>query len=326
MLGPKPPGALPGEAPLGSLAEVGGAGVSLKIDLGGFPSLASPGGAQPRAKSGFWLLFACLVFLTGGCAETMMGAGVERDVAQLRQDVDALTLSVHRSRSNTETLLSQLDRRSREQHAESQKQLAALSSRTEALGNELASLSARVEDISQRVEQLNRQLKAASAPSAAGAPRPSTGAAPGSAAASQPAQVYQAAYIDFSKGNYPLAIAGFREFLRKFPDSDLADNAQYWIGEAYFSLARMYATQGQPDKATQELERAVQEFRKVIVNYPRGDKAPTALYKEALVLLELKQPSLARARLQYLLDHFPQSEEAPLAQERLAGLKDSGAR
>ena len=66
---------------------------------------------------------------------------------------------------------------------------------------------------------------------------------------------------------------------------------------------------------------AVQEFRKVVVNYPRGAKVPTALYKEALTLAELKQTALAQTRLQYLLDHFPQSEEAPLAKERLAALR-----
>ena len=65
----------------------------------------------------------------------------------------------------------------------------------------------------------------------------------------------------------------------------------------------------------------MKEFRKVVVNYPRGGKIPTALYKEALALAELKQTALAKERLQYLLDHFPQSEEAPLAKERLAALK-----
>ena len=59
----------------------------------------------------------------------------------------------------------------------------------------------------------------------------------------------------------------------------------------------------------------------VSLTYPRGDKVPTALYKEALALLELKQPALAQARLQYLVDTFPQSEEAPLAKERLASLE-----
>ena len=132
---------------------------------------------------------------------------------------------------------------------------------------------------------------------------------------------YQAAYLDFSKGNFALAIPAFREFVRRFPDSPLADSAQYAIGESHFSMARATATAGQPDKSKEELEQAVQEFRKVIVNYPRGSKVPTALYKEALVLAELKQTALAQARLEYLLQHFPQSEEAPLAKERLAALK-----
>jgi TolA-binding protein len=111
--------------------------------------------------------------------------------------------------------------------------------------------------------------------------------------------------------------------LRRFPDHDLAGSAQYWLGEAHLSLGRNYTNAGQTDKATQALEQAVVEFKKVIANYPRGDKAPAALYKEALVLIELKQPALAQARLQYLIDNFPQAEETPLARERLSTLKAS---
>ena len=246
----------------------------------------------------------------------MAGSGVEQDLAQLRQDVTALSLAVHRSRGDTETVLGQLERRSRDQTAEIQKQLAALQSRTE----ELSRLTARMDELAQRVEMLSRQVRATPPPAGPAPPRPAP-TPPREPGGPQPADVYQTAYIDFSKGNYPLAIAGFREFLRRFSDSDLANNAQYWVGEAYFSLARGYANQGQADKVQGALEQAVQEFRKVIVNYPRGEKVPTALYKEALALLGLKQPSLAEARLKYLLEHFPQSEEAPLARDRLASLK-----
>src|SRR2546421_277637 len=85
-----------------------------------------------------------------------------------------------------------------------------------------------------------------------------------------------------AEGGYLLAITGFRDFLRRFPDHKLADNAQYWIGESYLALAHSYANAGQQDdKATQALEEAVREFRRVITNYPRGDKVPTAIYKEA---------------------------------------------
>ena len=137
----------------------------------------------------------------------------------------------------------------------------------------------------------------------------------------QPQDLYQASYLDFSKGSYSLAIDGFREFLRRYPDHPQAHNAQYWIGEGYAALAQQYANGGQTDRATEALQRAVLEFRKVVANYPRGDRTPTALYKEALTLMELKQPTLAQARLQYLVDTFPQAEETPLARERLTALR-----
>lgn len=158
----------------------------------------------------------------------------------------------------------------------------------------------------------------ASAPPAA-APPPGVGARPSTTL--QPQDIYQAAYIDFSKGSYDLAMAGFREFLRRFPEHQLAGNAQYWIGESYFSMARTSTNAGQADKAKGELEQAVQEYRKVLANYPRGEKAPTAIYKEALALIDLKQTALAQQRLEYLVANFPQAEETPMARERLAAIK-----
>jgi len=142
----------------------------------------------------------------------------------------------------------------------------------------------------------------------------------------QPQDIYQAAYIDFSKGSYALAMAGFREFLRRFPDHALAGNAQYWIGESYLSQARAAANAGQSERVAQELESGVQEFRKVLANYPRSEKAPSALYKEALALIELKQPAVAQQRLEYLVANFPQAEETPLARERLSTLKSPATR
>jgi tol-pal system protein YbgF len=222
-----------------------------------------------------------------------------------------------------------MDRRLAEQTAETGKQLSALSARLEVLSGDVAALSARAEDMNRRLEALRKAGAAvrpgppasvAPSPSppsgqAAAPPRPTTGAL-------LPEDVYQAAYIDFSKGGYQLAITGFRDFLRRFPEHKLADNAQYWIGESYLALAHSYVNAGQQeDKATQALEEAVREFRRVITNYPRGDKVPTAIYKEALALLDLKKPAEARTRLQYLIDNFPRAEETPLARDRLNALK-----
>ena len=268
-----------------------------------------------------WTLLTVTLTAAAGCAD-VSGQALQQDVAQLRQDLNSLTLAVHRGRGDTETVVGQLDRRTREQGAESSKQSAALNARLDVLSAEVARVSARVDELSQRVETLGRGTPSGGAAPRSGAPAPSGAAVPpparGGGASAE--ESYQAAYLDFSKGLYPLAVSGFRDFLRRFPDSPLADSSQYWIGEAYFSMAR--ATASQPEKARENLEQAVQEFRKVVVAYPRGSKVPTALYKEALALVELKQTALAQARLQYLVEHFPQSEEAPLAKERLASLKD----
>jgi len=267
---------------------------------------------------------------------------------QVRADVAALQLAMQRTRGDTDAATSQANRQAREQTAETSRQLTALTQRVESLSTTLAGLAGRVDDLNSRVEALNRQLRAGAprptappttaAPSAPGAPAaPSVAAVPPppstaspsalpspprpTTGALQPQDIYQAAYLDFSKGSYTLAIAGFREFLRRFHDHDLAGNAQYWIGEANYSIARGFANQNQPDKAREALEQAVTEFRRVVANYPRGEKVPAALFKEALALIDLKQPALAQARLQYLIDNFPQAEETPLARDRLTALK-----
>jgi TolA-binding protein len=275
---------------------------------------------------------AAATLLVAGCAGVaeVTGTAMQQDLVQIRTDVSALQTTVQRIKADTERQVAQSDARAREQSAQGQKQLEDMGRRLEALSTTLTTLSARVDELGGRLETLGRRPATGAPTTPAPTARPSTPApatpAPGTSRPAtpggiQPQDLYQTAYIDFSKGSYALAVAGFREFLRRFPDDDLADNAQYWIGEAHFSIARTHQNAGQQDKAAQALEQAVQEFKKVIANYPRGDKTPTALYKEALALIELKQPTVAQSRLQYLIDNFPQAEETPLARERLSALK-----
>lgn len=290
-------------------------------------TLTTPTGTRGNAA----FLLVPLFLLVAGCADTV-GLATQQDLAelreeaaQLRQDLSGLTLSLNRARAEIATGLSQVERQSRDQQVESQRQLALLQSRSDTLAADLARLTKRLDELSQDVARLRRPAPAASAQP--GPPPPPAGPPPSAPAGGvQPKEIFQVAYLDYSKGNYPLAVDAFREFIRRFPDSDLAERAQYLIGEAYFNQASQHVSKGEPEKAGTAFEQAVQEFRKVTVNYPRGEKVAAALYKEALALLALKRPALARARLQYLLDHFPQSEEAPLARERLAALKESGER
>jgi len=280
--------------------------------------------------------------LLAGCAEVqeVTGVATQQDILQLRQDVVAAQQAAQRAKADAETLSAQLNRRSPGQTVESERQVAALTRQVDSLSETMTTLTGRVEDLGARLDAMSRQLRGtgpgptSSAPRPPGGAPPTPGAAPGAPSGPvaavpsrpttgslQPQDIYQAAYIDFSKGSYSLAIAGFREFLRRYPDHELAGSAQYWIGEAYLSLARGFTDSAQGEKASESLEQAVQEFKKVLANYPRAEKVPTALYKEALALIDLKQPGLAQARLQYLVDNFPRAEEISLARERLAALK-----
>jgi len=291
-----------------------------------------------------------------GCAEMQEATGVatQQDLLQLRQEMMAAQ-SAQRGKGEADSISAQVDKRVREQTSEHDRQVATLTRQIDSLNDTVTTLSGRVDDLTTKLDTVNRQLRGAVAPGtgpAATAPRPAAGAlgapaggtTPGASTATptapvpgpvaavpprpttgalQPQDIYQAAYIDFSKGSYALAIAGFREFLRRYPDHELAGSAQYWIGEAYLALARGFSDASQGDKASESLEQAVQEFKKVQANYPRADKVPTALYKEALALIDLKQPALAQARLQYLVDNFPRAEETSLARERLTTLKNT---
>jgi TolA-binding protein len=311
--------------------------------LGQEPTLALPGQApivsqDTAARVGVRLLLAAAL-LFGGCASVsdVTGVATQQDLLEVRSELANVQRSALQTRTAAEAVVAQFEKRQRERTVEDERQLQAMSQRLDGLSTSLTSLAARIDDLNARTEALGRQMRGATAAPAplpptttarpmAPAPTPPPAAEPTptsrpSTNALQPQDIYQAAYIDFSKGSYPLAVAGFREFLRRYPDHPLAGAAQYWIGEAHFSMARAFTNAGQADKATEALEQAVQEFRKVQANYARSDKAATALYKEALALLDLKQPAVAQARLQYLVDNFPQAEEAPLARERLAALK-----
>jgi len=309
-------------------------------------ALSGQGALSPRDIPGRRLaLLLGVVLSLAGCAGVQEATGVatQQDLFQIRQEVAAAQQTATRAKADADAVSAQLKNRP---GAESDKQVTALSRQVDSLSETLTTLTGRVDELATRLDTMTRQLRTSQAPlmSGSAAPRsspaaPSGTAAPASpgaappgpvaavpqrppAASLQPQDIYQAAYIDFSKGSYSLAIAGFREFLRRYPDHELAGGAQYWIGEAYLSLARGFSDSAQNDKATESLEQAVQEFKKVQANYPRADKVPTALYKEALALIDLKQPAQAQARLQYLVDNFPRAEETAMARERLATLKN----
>jgi len=121
-----------------------------------------------------------------------------------------------------------------------------------------------------------------------------------------PQEVFNTAYADYLKGNFDLATDGFKIYRDSFPDSPLADNALYWIGECLFSQRKF--------------SEAVDEFNNLILDYPQGDKIAAAYLKKGISLAELRRKDEALVVFKLLISKYPLEEEARIAQEKIKEL------
>ena len=114
---------------------------------------------------------------------------------------------------------------------------------------------------------------------------------------------YRVAVELVKAGKHDEAVAALRAFIAKYPRHDYADNAQYWLGEAFY--------------ARKDYTHALTEFRTVIETYPRGNKVPDALLKVGYCYQALGQSDKARAVLEQVVNLYPKTEPAALAGKRL---------
>jgi tol-pal system protein YbgF len=121
-----------------------------------------------------------------------------------------------------------------------------------------------------------------------------------------PQEVYNTAYSDYLKGNFDLALEGFKVYRDAFPDSPLADNALYWIGECLFSQKKF--------------DPAIEEFNDLILNYSRSDKIAASYLKKGLAQAELGRKDEAMVTLKLLMGKYPMEEESRIAQEKIKEL------
>ena len=132
----------------------------------------------------------------------------------------------------------------------------------------------------------------------------------GNTAPSNPADAkaaYDQAFATLKDGRYAESAKAFQGFIGQFPDSDLAPNAYYWLGESY------YVTQNYPV--------SLDAFNKLLAQFPTSQKASAALLKVGYCQYELKQWDQAESTLNQVITKYPGTQEANLAQGRLRALK-----
>jgi tol-pal system protein YbgF len=137
--------------------------------------------------------------------------------------------------------------------------------------------------------------------------RPKAGAEGDPIIGAMPDEIYDTAYLDVTRGNYSLAVDGFEEYLDSYPNSELADNAQYWIGECYYTQRDYF--------------KAIEEFGKVLDLYPRGDKVPGAMVKLGMSYLEVRDRASAKKIFRQVVELYPHTDEAAIARDQLAMLE-----
>jgi TolA-binding protein len=171
----------------------------------------------------------------------------------------------------------------------------------------VGSLTQEVEALRQGLQQVGRPAPTSDAadPSAPGGAPVSTAGAP--PVGQSPQKMYDSANSDYMSGQYDLAIIGFQEFIKAFPRSELADDAQVAICNAYLNDHK--------DQA------AVDACDLAIRTYPSGNAIPTAYYRKGLALSNLRNAAAAREAWESLIKTFPDSADATLARQGLERLK-----
>jgi tol-pal system protein YbgF len=192
---------------------------------------------------------------------------------------------------------------------------AQLSQRLDDLQNSIRALQGRLDELEHSNEAMAKQQrdlyadldKRIGGGAAAGAGAATADQAGSAAAANAPSSteqsVYGQAFDALKAGSYSVAITGFKDFLSNYPASSLADNAQYWLGEAYY--------------VTHDYDSAGNAFRTVLRKWPDSRKAPDALLKLGYTQYEQKQYPAARATLADVTRKYPGTDAAKLASDRL---------
>jgi tol-pal system protein YbgF len=236
---------------------------------------------------------------------------VNKDIERLQIQIAALQgqiADLQRTAEESQREIKRLGDTLIEQNAFLRKTLQDRRVQDDALQTAIKEFGERVAELEQRLQQ---PAPAPAAPASAAPSPDGRGTAPGALTAAPtpaappppPRELYSQAYADYARGNYDLAIQEYREYIRNYPNTDLSDNAQYWIGECYFSKGRY--------------NEAVAAWDDLMRVYPASDKLPDARYKKGVTLERLGRRREALVEYRNVVERYPNSEAGRKARERL---------
>ena len=253
------------------------------------------------ALSRAWLAAVLIAAMPG------VAVGANKDIERLQVQVAALQSqlsSMERVAEDTLRELKRLNESLAEQNAFLRKSVQDRRLQDEAITTSLREMDERMSEITEQLQGLHAAREAAPPAAAVVIPGEVNPPPPASTPTPPaPRELYSQAYADYARGNFDLAIQEYEEYLRAYPETDLADNAQYWIGECLYSK--------------QKYEEALAAWDELFRRYPGSDKLPDARYKKGTALERLGRRSQALIEYRAVANRYPNSEAGRKAREKL---------
>ena len=238
------------------------------------------------------------------------------DIRMLQEQATRLQLAMASVDEALRRIASKMDDRAeatRRAFADQQLAVKAMADGVRILRERFDDTNVRISSLSQEIEALRVAIPPSPPVHARLETDPETGlpidadpaAAPTSPAAPgvSPQRMYDTAWADYTNGQWSLAIQGFEAYIKTFPRSELADDAQFYIGQTHY--------------ADGSFRDAVDALEQVLLNYPDGDVVPDASYKRGLALDRLGETDRARQAFELVVKNYPDSTMATLAQQAI---------
>jgi tol-pal system protein YbgF len=218
------------------------------------------------------------------------------------------------------TTMSSLQKSVQDVQANSGTRLDTMSTQVQGLSDNLEEIKSRLGKVNQQLVDLQNSVQSidarlaggnpSGAPAGSGSPKPGgdTGAALSSPSGPPPSadNLYSNGLRDITSGKYDLARSEFQDYLKYYSDTDLASNAQFYLGEIAYSQ--------------HQYEQAVAEYDKVLTNYPKSFKLAPARLKKGMALIELTQKNAGVKELREVVKRYPGTEEERRARAKLKEL------
>jgi tol-pal system protein YbgF len=257
------------------------------------------------------------------CLSPAPAAAVDREHQQIEADIRMLqeqSQQLQQMLSGLGDALKQINTRIDDQAALERKAFADGKVQMDNISGDIRIVREKVDETNVRLSSLSQEMEAlrtslpqpgavaappttSDASSPAGGAPGSTPAQPPPAPGQTPQQLYQQAFADYSINQFSLAVQGFQAYLNYYPKSDLADDAQFMIGQSYFQDGKF--------------QEAVNAYTRVIMNYPGTNAVPEAYYKRGLALERIGQVDAAKQSYETVIKELPDSQGATLAKQAL---------